>query len=730
MTIQTIANTDTFLLWQGKINQVIGVVDALTDGVLFVNGSLVFTNASFSLALQSLNVANNLVLTSPSGNSLFLLSSNIAANGTLYSTGPGFGLSVANSGFIGKNLTVVQVTTLNIANANSITSSALYDSGNRVITNLTINTANGLTGGASLTGNVATFNFGQTLTDNPFSNANNNAATANAVNTVYSAAFLKNVGGFVSVANSPWSSNNFGKQIILTCPSGNNHPTLGFTDITGVNLWAITDNVGQLQFSYMPSIGDTSDSAVTVLSLSNTGMTLRGALTDNISVTSTVTTSNSVVTNTLTTNTINVSNGIISSITAQNDTGAFPGQYVLVGNVGLSGNSNTAAILRNDGNFFYILTSGNVANPYTASWNSLRPLEINMVTGSVFIDISNAGTTFGGNVSMSTGSITTGGGYAINQNSIVMPNGKWLYGLDTGGTVAHPICGYDSGNFTATFLGQSGYRIYNAAGTQVFVAVDTAGDLSSQGTLNSIAGNITVQKNGNAFFGSDTGATLHPMLQYDGGNNINVYAGLNLFRVLSSGGSAALMTLDASGNMTLPGASYLAVAGSPAPLSGGISCFGRLNKAGYSGGFGGNLHNIYWDGSTTSIWIDNTEECAFPNGTGISDIRLKSNVADAPPNALAEICKLHEITYTFKNDPRRNLGYIAHEVAEIIPEAVIGEKDGVDDVGNPKYQYLHERAILARTTQALSELAEKHFALEKKYQLLEEKLAKFLGETP
>ncbi len=161
MTIITVAANDTFQLWLSRTNQAISVINQLTDGALFVNGSITFANASFSLALPSLNVANNLVLTG-TGNTLFLQSSNVAANGTLFSTGAGVGLSIANNAFIGKNLTISLVTA-NTLNANNLTivntintSIFLANTANIVnltTSNLTIGRAN-VTGNVSITGNA------------------------------------------------------------------------------------------------------------------------------------------------------------------------------------------------------------------------------------------------------------------------------------------------------------------------------------------------------------------------------------------------------------------------------------------------------------------------------------------------------------------------------------------------------------------------------------------------
>lgn len=68
-----------------------------------------------------------------------------------------------------------------------------------------------------------------------------------------------------------------------------------------------------------------------------------------------------------------------------------------------------------------------------------------------------------------------------------------------------------------------------------------------------------------------------------------------------------------------------------------------------------------------------------------SDYRLKSN-----PQLLtgsgAFIDALQPRTWTWVSDGAAGVGFIAHEVSIVSPSSVVGEKDAVDENGNPKYQ--------------------------------------------
>jgi hypothetical protein len=63
-----------------------------------------------------------------------------------------------------------------------------------------------------------------------------------------------------------------------------------------------------------------------------------------------------------------------------------------------------------------------------------------------------------------------------------------------------------------------------------------------------------------------------------------------------------------------------------------------------------------------------------------SDYRLKENVASMT-GALAKVQQLKPCTYKWKLDGSDGQGFIAHELQEVIPDCVTGEKDGTEDIG-------------------------------------------------
>jgi hypothetical protein len=75
--------------------------------------------------------------------------------------------------------------------------------------------------------------------------------------------------------------------------------------------------------------------------------------------------------------------------------------------------------------------------------------------------------------------------------------------------------------------------------------------------------------------------------------------------------------------------------------------------------------NITTNGSTTTTYSTS------------SDYRLKENIAPIT-GALDKVSQLKPVTYKWKQDGSDGQGFIAHELAEVVPDCVVGEKDAVE----------------------------------------------------
>jgi len=114
---------------------------------------------------------------------------------------------------------------------------------------------------------------------------------------------------------------------------------------------------------------------------------------------------------------------------------------------------------------------------------------------------------------------------------------------------------------------------------------------------------------------------------------------------------------------------------------------------------GGNQYGaISWNGATGTLY------------TTTSDYRLKENVQPMQ-NALATVALLRPVTYRWKNGNTSGQGFIAHELQEVVPDAVSGKKDEVetykDEDGNdqtrPQYQGIDTSFLVATLTSAIQE---------------------------
>jgi hypothetical protein len=159
-----------------------------------------------------------------------------------------------------------------------------------------------------------------------------------------------------------------------------------------------------------------------------------------------------------------------------------------------------------------------------------------------------------------------------------------------------------------------------------------------------------------------------------------------------------LMTLDSSGNLLvgttsagvtntksvvadLGGAGYLIVNHTGTATGSAYQYFG------YNGGAIGSITQT----GTTAVLYNTT-----------SDYRLKNDVAPIQ-NALATIEALNPVSFTWI-DGRKDDGFLAHELQEVIPNCVTGEKDAINEDGTPKYQQMDNSGVIPFLVKAIQEL--------------------------
>jgi len=102
-----------------------------------------------------------------------------------------------------------------------------------------------------------------------------------------------------------------------------------------------------------------------------------------------------------------------------------------------------------------------------------------------------------------------------------------------------------------------------------------------------------------------------------------------------------------------------------------------------------------------------------------SDYRLKENVV-ALTGAKARLNDLDVKRFNFTATPSTTVdGFLAHEVAAVVPEAITGTKDEEDSDGNPVYQGIDQSKLVPLLTAALQEAFAEIAALTTRVETLE-----------
>lgn len=105
---------------------------------------------------------------------------------------------------------------------------------------------------------------------------------------------------------------------------------------------------------------------------------------------------------------------------------------------------------------------------------------------------------------------------------------------------------------------------------------------------------------------------------------------------------------------------------------------------------GSAVGSISWNGSSTSF-----------NTT--SDYRLKSDVTPLT-ESVATLCRLKPYNYKWSACRSPSMGFLAHELQEVLPCVVKGEKDALDSRGGPKYQSVDYTKLVPLLVGAIQEL--------------------------
>ena len=185
-------------------------------------------------------------------------------------------------------------------------------------------------------------------------------------------------------------------------------------------------------------------------------------------------------------------------------------------------------------------------------------------------------------------------------------------------------------------------------------------------------------------------------------SDFNVGVGANGENFVAYTSNTERARIDSSGNLLVGTTSNTSNTGPSIvqQVQSGNETFIRVNHnsaASTGGWFIGFSYNGTAIGSITQ---NGTTATAYNTS---SDYRLKNTIAPMT-GALAKVAALKPCTYKWNADDSAGEGFIAHELAEVVPQCVTGEKDAVDAEGNPQYQGIDTSFLVATLTAAIQEL--------------------------
>ena len=244
----------------------------------------------------------------------------------------------------------------------------------------------------------------------------------------------------------------------------------------------------------------------------------------------------------------------------------------------------------------------------------------------------------------------------------------------------------DDNEITLTHVADTGLLLEDSGGTPTLQLHDSNESIASDGSK------VIITSGGTAF----------NLPTADGSNG----------QALTTNGSGTLAFTTISGGASLANDSNNRVV--TATGSGGINGEANFLWSGQNGSVNRNSDGGVLDFKRSNSSVGNVSvlqgACSFNN---TSDYRAKNNIADMD-EATSRLKQLQCKKFSMKQDTNNTMrdGFIAHEVDPIVPQAVTGEKDAVDEDGNPDYQSIDTSQLVPLLVKTIQELEARITALE------------------
>lgn len=198
---------------------------------------------------------------------------------------------------------------------------------------------------------------------------------------------------------------------------------------------------------------------------------------------------------------------------------------------------------------------------------------------------------------------------------------------------------------------------------------------------------------GNVSF-NDSGARMQ--FSRNGANYIEATNASGALFFGTGGADTNRMVIDSSGNVLISRTDTSATTRGTFFEGGGVGAWNCYQPNGGSSA----VFKATSSGSQIGSITHTTTNTAFNTS---SDYRLKENITPMT-GALDVIAQLKPCNYTWKVNGENSQGFIAHELQDIVPDCVTGEKDAVDENGNIVPQGIDTSFLVATLTAAIQEL--------------------------
>ena len=267
---------------------------------------------------------------------------------------------------------------------------------------------------------------------------------------------------------------------------------------------------------------------------------------------------------------------------------------------------------------------------------------------------------------------------------------------------------------TATFSGTVATSLVRQenSGNPSFIHLGTGGRV---GILQTSPGSALEVKGG--IRSAQTPASGHIDLKHDGTNaSLTTTSGHFLFYNENDSGEYIFHTTSSNSTKVKIQSTGRFLVGTTSPLESSSSSAVAMHLKGGGGGpynivlqnldTGGGANQIkFFDGSGHDCGdiVSNATNNTTAYNTS-SDYRLKEN-KNAISDGITRIKQLKPYRFNFISNPDKTKvdGFYAHEVSDVVPEAITGIKDEVDSEGNPKYQKIDHSKLVPLLTAALQE---------------------------